>query len=322
MCGSKMRTGGSFSLPGTGWGRGCRRGRGRRGRRAARTRPAASRSAAKSRTMRASSASARSARPATCVDRDAHEDDLEHRLTPGVVVEVAWRHTARGRRRRVGCRWCARHLARWGARHRRCGQGGRGIEGWQGEQHGPALGRVAVLVDAAHELDDVCRVAGEREEQRLARGVPVEALARPRCAPPPGSGARSCRGRSRPARARLRSRGRRGAHRATSCGRRCRRSTCARRSASRRKSRLDAASSGCGVRVARQLHGDEAREVDRRQGCEHRREVDLALAEGQVLVHTAPHVVDLHVGDEVAGPEHAVGGVGVLRAAQVPHVDA
>ena len=54
------------------------------------------------------------------------------------------------------------------------------------------------------------------------------------------------------------------------------------------------------VRVPGQLDGDQAAVAAVGEGAQHRREVDLAGAELEVLVHAPAHVVDLHV-DQVLG---------------------
>ena len=71
---------------------------------------------------------------------------------------------------------------------------------------------------------------------------------------------------------------------------------------------------GRGVRVPGQLDGDQAAVAGVGERAQHRREVDLAVAELQVLVHAPAHVVDLHVdqvvghrGDAVAAPVTAPG---------------
>ena len=91
--------------------------------------------------------------------------------------------------------------------------------------------------------------------------------------------------------------------------------------ASRRARRLCAARTGAACEWRGSSTCDEPAVADVGQRREHVGQVDLALAEGQVLVHAAAHVVDLDVDDEVAGGADDLGRAVVLAAREVTDVD-
>ena len=71
---------------------------------------------------------------------------------------------------------------------------------------------------------------------------------------------------------------------------------------------------GAGVGVAGQLDGGQPPEADLDEGAERGGEVERPLAERQVLVDAADHVVDLDVDEQVAGAADDVGDGRVLHA--------
>ena len=84
--------------------------------------------------------------------------------------------------------------------------------------------------------------------------------------------------------------------------------------ASRSARRLCAARTGAACEWRGSSTCDQPAVADVGQRGQHAGQVDLALAEGQVLVHAAAHVVDLHVDDEVAGGADDLGRAVVLAA--------
>ena len=65
---------------------------------------------------------------------------------------------------------------------------------------------------------------------------------------------------------------------------------------------------GARVGVAGQFDDGQAPVAGVGEGREDGREVDLAVAEGEVLVHATPHVLDLHVAQPGSGFADAVRG--------------